>query len=143
MLKFKSSSIPEPSKGLDCRKWKRQVVPDQSLSLKEILTRFVRREPLPVGRQAFGDPDLAEEWTELDIDLEKVSAMDLTEQTELKEKLQGIQDNFKAQEAGRKKKAADEAAKAAKAAEEERIEKEVARRVSESRKRPPGGSADS
>jgi len=67
-----------------------QVVPDQSLSLKEILTRFVRHEQLPVGHAGvYGsegsiDP---ESDNEFNIDIEKAKHWDLTEKDEFKGRL--------------------------------------------------------
>lgn len=53
---------------------KKCVVPNQSMSLKEILQRFVRREALPVARQGIYEERFG--------DLEKLSKADITEQLE-------------------------------------------------------------
>lgn len=85
-MKFKPFTLG-PHKGIKITE-PDQVVPDQSLSLKEILTRFVRHEALPVGqRVAYGsegslDP---ESDSPLNIDQEKARYMDLTEKDEFKE----------------------------------------------------------
>lgn len=62
-------------RGTDCSKMKRQVIPNQSMSLKEIIKRFVRREALPVTKEGT--------YHESDHDLEKVMTMDVVEKQEL------------------------------------------------------------
>lgn len=51
------------------------TLPNQSLTLKEILQRFVRREALPVAKDG--------EYTEGYGDLEKIARKDITEQMEI------------------------------------------------------------
>lgn len=58
---------------------KRCTVPNQSLSLREILKRFVRREPLPLHREGSFEERFG--------DLEKVARADITVQMEEAEKL--------------------------------------------------------
>lgn len=58
---------------------KKCVVPNQSMSLKEILQRFVRREALPVARQGIYEERFG--------DLEKLSKADITEQLERVEEI--------------------------------------------------------
>ena len=88
-MKFKSQALPAPSKGVKGGRPK-LVVPDQSMSLKEILQRFVRKEPLPVShRGSFGsegeiDP---ESDSEFNIDQEKAKSWDLTEKQEFADKV--------------------------------------------------------
>lgn len=102
-MKFRSTTIPKPAQGADFSKEKVQVVPDQSLSLQEILTRFTRGEPLEIGREVnFHDsPD----------DLEKIAHLDLVEREEYIESMKEIQKRYKEQEEARKKKAIDEEVK--------------------------------
>lgn len=61
---------------------KRVTVPNQAMSLREMLKRFVRREPLPVEKEGV--------YIETEYDLEKIPHMDRTEQeailSEVKEK---------------------------------------------------------
>lgn len=58
---------------------KRQTVPNQSMSLKEILRRFVKREQLPIARQGIYEERFG--------DLEKLSKADVTEQMERVEEI--------------------------------------------------------
>lgn len=51
---------------------KRQTVPNQSMSLAEIVRRFIRREPLPVSHEGFYESRFG--------DLEKLSKADIVEQ---------------------------------------------------------------
>lgn len=51
-----------------------EVVPNQSMSLKEILRRFVKREALPVAREGMYEDRFG--------DLEKLKNADITEQME-------------------------------------------------------------
>lgn len=79
-------------RGTDCSKMKRQVIPNQSMSLKEIIRRFVRREALPVTKEGI--------FHESDHDLEKVMTMDIVEKHEL---LSQVKEDVK-----RKKKVVDD-----------------------------------
>lgn len=54
---------------------KDRCVPDQSMSLAEILRRFIRREELPVEKQG--------SYVDVGIDLEKIANADITEQMEV------------------------------------------------------------
>lgn len=96
-MKFKKSAIPEPSKGVDYRKVKDEVVPDQGMSLKEILERYTRGEALPVGHDTqYGDsPD---DDNPLDVDVEKIATMDLTEKDEFKKEMQQTVDLYESQQ---------------------------------------------
>lgn len=71
---------------------KRVTLPNQAMSLQEMLRRFVRREPLPVEKQGV--------YIETDYDLEKLATADRTEQEEVIEEL-------KRDVAGKKKKVDD------------------------------------
>lgn len=109
---FKKSSIPQPSRGYRIKE-KDQVVPDQSMSLKEILTRFTRSEPLPVGHNGSYGSDSGidpESDSPFNIDLEKARHMDLTEKDDFKELVAQAEAEHKAAEqkkaeTGRQKKA--------------------------------------
>lgn len=59
---------------------KRQVVPNQSMSLKEIVRRFVRRESLPLSREGLYESRFG--------DLEKLSKADIVIQMERVKELQ-------------------------------------------------------
>lgn len=58
---------------------KEMTVPSQSMSLKEIIRRFVRRESLPISKEGFYSEQMG--------DLEKISNADITEQFERVEQL--------------------------------------------------------
>lgn len=58
---------------------KKVVLPNQSMSLQEILRRFVRREALPIEVKAG--------YFETDYDLEKVAHMDIAEKHEILERV--------------------------------------------------------
>lgn len=61
-------------KGQDFSKEKIVVVPNQSMSLQEILRRFVRRESLPISKEGTYDTRFG--------DLEKMQNLDITEKME-------------------------------------------------------------
>ncbi|AXH74429.1 MAG: hypothetical protein [Microviridae sp.] len=63
----------------DVKSWKKTVVPNQSMTLREILKRFVRKESLPVSTEG--------SYHEGDYDLEKLAKSDITEQYEVIEEL--------------------------------------------------------
>lgn len=74
-MKYKSKSIGDgKSLGLSFDGVEELTVPNQSMSLEEILQRFVRKEKLPIGKDV--------QYHETDYDLEKLSRMDLTERDE-------------------------------------------------------------
>lgn len=100
-MKYKLSSLPEPSLGEDYSNEVDQVVPDQSMSLEEILTRFVRGESLPVGMEVQEGDDSD---NPLNVDLEKLANSDLVDKEEFVGKLRDLQARYDAQE---KKKAAE------------------------------------
>lgn len=77
-MEFKSTSIPTPSEGVIFNEKDDMVIPDQGLSLKEILERFTRGETLELGKQTWYEPDLDEDSESL-IDYDKLRGLDLTE----------------------------------------------------------------
>ena len=128
-MKFKEIAVPKPSAGTGGFGAK-LVVPDQSLSLKEILARFVRKEVLPVAHTAhYGsegsiDPESDHEFN---IDLEKAKHWDLTEKAEFIGRVRDVHEAHSA--AVRKKDNADKAAAKEKAdAEyEQKVREKIAR----------------
>lgn len=72
-MKFIGVAFPAP-KGGEKYSGKKLTVPDQSMDLKEILRRFVRNEPVAVGREGV--------YVESEDDLEKVAHLDLVEKDE-------------------------------------------------------------
>lgn len=90
------------------------MVPSQSLTLREILSRFVRREPLPATKEGIYEERFG--------DIEKMSHLDIAEQMEvvadLKEKIKGFNEREKA----RVEKEASEKAQADKDAFEREVE---------------------
>lgn len=101
-MKFKSLSIPKETKGQGPFP-PSITVPDQSLSLEEILQRFTRGEPIQAGHDT--------SYHESEDDLEKVSHMDLVDREEYVDKLKITQANYDKQEKRKAK------------AEKERLEK--------------------
>lgn len=107
--------MPKPSPGIVIRE-KDQVVPDQSMSLEYILTRFTRNEALPISMPTFFGSDTAidpESESEFNVDLEKSKYMDLTEKDDFRQRVNEVKAEFDA-----KQKKADEKAKADKAAKD-------------------------
>lgn len=93
-MKFKSVACPGVSIG-SMTKGKKIVVPNQSMSLQEILERFTRNEELPIGKDV--------QYHESEDDLEKVQHMDLVDREEFMDKLKETQKAFKRQEAQKEK----------------------------------------
>lgn len=99
-MKFKGIAIPQRSAGIVITE-PDQVVPDQSLTLKEILARFTRGEALPVGlpvqygSQTEIDP---ESDSEFNIDLEKSRSWDLTEKMEFRQRVDEVKAEFEARQ---------------------------------------------
>jgi len=89
-MEFKSIASPLPSKGVDFRSIKKQVVPNQSMSLQEIIERFTRGEPLPIGQEG--------SFSEGEDDLEKLKTMDLVDKQEYIDKLKSTQKSYEKQE---------------------------------------------
>lgn len=121
MMKYKNTAIPAPWEGVSFEGIPDEVVPDQSMSLQEIIERFTRGEPVAVGKEGhYGDDDVD---TDESYDASKMASADLVDQAEFIEAQKEIVKAWERQEAKKKaaeKKAADEAAKKA---EEERIAK--------------------
>lgn len=112
-MKFKKLAVPAPSEGISFEGVVDQVVPDQTIKLKEILERFVRKEALPVGhRGTYGsdgsiDP---ESDSEFNVDVEKARHWDLTERAEFADKVSAARrESEKAEKDRLKKEAADKA----------------------------------
>lgn len=84
---------------------KRSVVPNQCMSLAEIIKRFVRREPLPVAKEGVYEERFG--------DLEKIARTDITEQMEKVVELRDQNDQFIEKHKKRKAKADSDAAAAA------------------------------
>lgn len=94
-MKYKQIAFPKPSKGLKNTS-KRLVVPNQAMGLQEILERFTRNEPLPIGKDV--------NYHESDDDLMKVSRMDLVDRQEYVEKLKETKKAYDKQEQAKAKK---------------------------------------
>lgn len=114
-MKYKSVALPERSSGVKFS-GKKLFVPDQSLSVAEILARFQRDGSIPNGERGV--------FIETDEDLEKLGDMDLVEKDEFIAKQKAVQEMYKAQEAFKAKrkasyqKALDERANKARIIEE-------------------------
>ncbi|AZL82664.1 hypothetical protein [Apis mellifera associated microvirus 34] len=115
-------------------KEKDQVVPDQSMSLREILTRFVRREALPVSKATFYgsetgiDPDSESHFN---VDQEKAQYWDFTEKADFKEKVDNAKRELEQYESAKKKRAEAKKAEAEKAEFERKVEEAAARRAAQ------------
>jgi len=81
-------------KGQDYSKEVKLTVPNQSMSLEEILGRFVRNEPLQIGKDV--------NYHESDDDLEKLARLDPVDKTAYIRKMQEVQDKFQKQEEKRR-----------------------------------------
>lgn len=90
-------------KGQSFKGVKKQVVPRQSMSLREIITRFVKREPLPAMREGVYEDRFP-------YDLEKLSTLDVVEQHELIDELRVEGSRLKAKLSAEEKVKADIAA---------------------------------
>lgn len=89
-MKYRSIATPAPSVGSRTGS-KKLVVPNQTMSLEEILKRFTRGESLEIGKDGTFDD-------EGDDDLEKVANMDLVDKAEFVDKLKQTQKDFEKQE---------------------------------------------
>lgn len=116
-MKYKGIAIPSPSQGRGAT-GKKIVVPDQSMSLKEILTRFVKHESLPVAHKGVygsdGEID-PESESEFNIDQEKAKHWDLTEKQEFRDKVAEYHEEFEKSRREKAQREAEEKAKKEKA----------------------------
>lgn len=129
-MKYKKFAIPQPSLGEDYTNVPVIVVPDQSLSLKDILERFTRDESLPIGQETnYGENE--DDDNPLHVDLEKLAVADLTEKAEYRETLAAVTKNYERQEKQKAFKKAQADKISAENAEAERIEAEVKKRTNE------------
>lgn len=119
-MKYKSVAWPPVQDGEDYTDVPVIVVPDQSMSLNEILERFTRDEPLPVSFDVAegGDENLD---NPLNIDLEKLAHADLTEKAEYYDALSELGRKYRDEQKARSQEKAEAEAKA----ERERIRQEL------------------
>lgn len=113
-MKFKSVATPEVWPGRKVMGPK-IVVPNQAMTLHEILERFTRQEELPIGKDV--------QYHESEDDLEKVSHMDLVDRAEYIESLKETQKVFKTQEAKKAKEEKERIMSEAKAQAMEELKK--------------------
>lgn len=111
-MKFRSIAFPAPQGG-EKYDGKKLTVPDQSMSLKEILHRFVRNETVAVGREGV--------YVESEDDLEKVAHLDLVEKDEFIARQKEKQKRYDAQEKAKEKERLEQVRKE----EREKIRAEV------------------
>lgn len=114
---YKSIASPKPSEGYKVQGAK-LVQPDQSMSLKEIITRFTRGEAMPVSMEHQWNE---QDDSELDVDLEKLKHADLVDKAEYSEKLKSVKKKWDIQE---KQKSA-----AAKKAADDKLRAEIAEQL--------------
>jgi len=91
----KAADRNQISKGTDFSKVKKQVVPNQAMTVREIMKRFMRNEPLAIAKEKF--------YHDGSFDLEKVAHADMVDRDEFIEIQTRIQKRFKAQEEYREK----------------------------------------
>lgn len=103
-MKYKSIAIPKPSEGKSFKDVPHITVPDQSMSLEEILQRFTRGEAVPVGQPVEYGSDI-EDF--LNVDLEKIANSDLTEKAEYISQLKEVKIAYERSEKLKAKKAHD------------------------------------
>lgn len=125
-FRFKGKAIPGVSPGYDCTHQVKEVVPDQSMSLREILERFTRGEAVPIGKEGTFD-DHAD--SDDSIDLEKIAKADLVDREEYHAKLQETKNAYEKQEKAKSAKAAKLAKEKAEAEYKAAVEKEVQERL--------------
>lgn len=138
----KANAFPKPWDGVSFEGVKDQVVPDQSLTLKEILTRFVRGEALPVGQKhTYGSDGSIDPESEsnFNVDLEKAKHWDLTEKAEFRDAVMAERERLGKVEASKKKDADEKKALADKAA----FDKKVRIAAKKYAKQYPGGTGSS
>lgn len=127
-MKYKSIALPQPDEGISFKGVKKITVPDQGLSLREILKRFTRGEPVEVGK----DPQYDEQAnTEESIDYEKLAVADLVDKAEYVERLKQVRRDYEKQEKQRQIKLKAEAMEAAKKEAAEKLKKEKTKESSE------------
>lgn len=88
-MKYISKAITEQLKG-QSEFGPVLVLPNQALSLREILQRFTRGEPIAIGKETT--------YHESDDDLEKVSHLDLVDREEFVNRLKLTQKDYEKQE---------------------------------------------
>lgn len=93
-----------PVKGQSFKKVKEVTLPDQSMSLREILKRFIRKESLPVNQQGIYEDRAG--------DLEKLGNQDIFDQMEIANEIKNniAREKSKLDQADAEKVAADKAA---------------------------------
>lgn len=109
---YKKAQNPGPSQGIRITEAD-QTVPDQSLSLAEILRRFTRHEVLPVGHKGqYGSEVLMdpENDSDLNVDVEKLRHADLTEKQDYRNNVRDHLEQWKREEDEREAKAKREKA---------------------------------
>lgn len=119
-MKYKACVYPKPSKGQRTSSEK-LVVPNQALSLQEILQRFTRNEAVAVGKDA--------KFHESEDDLEKIAHGDLVDRQEFADRLKDVQSKYERQE---KKRQEDE---------RKRIEAEALEKARKELEKPASGES--
>lgn len=130
-MMFRSVALPPPSAGFKSPD-KRMTRPDEHMSLREMIDRFVRGEGVPGSR----DPAW---FGETEDDLGKVPYMDLVDKQEWIDKQKALQKKFKDQEDRKAKAAAKKMEDEERAKVRARVEAEQAQNDPLEQK-PPKGS---
>lgn len=92
-MKFKNSAVEPPRAGIDYTKEVELTVPDDAMSLQEIIERFVRGEELAIGKDV--------SFHESEDDLEELNRMDMVDKAAYIKRMKEVQNQFEAQEAER------------------------------------------
>lgn len=107
-----------PVKGQSFKGTKRCTVPNQSMSLREIVRRFIRRESLPVSKEGVFEERFG--------DLEKLSKQDIVIQMDKVAELKGQIADFEKREKARRDKVVADKLAADKADFEKRVQEAAA-----------------
>lgn len=87
-------------KGQSFKNVKKVTVPNQSMTLKEILKRFIRKESLPVNQEGIYEDRMG--------DLEKLDKMDIVDKMEIVDEIKSDMEKVKTHRQKEAKKKADE-----------------------------------
>lgn len=95
-MEFKSLALPPESEGLSFKGIPSMTVPDQAMSLEEILERFTRDESLAIGKSV-AYPE-QEEVQDDSLDLEKLQYYDPVDKQAVIDKQKAVQAKYRRQE---------------------------------------------
>lgn len=85
-MEFRSKAVPSPSIGKDFTGVKDITVPNQSMSLREILERFSRQERLPIEKPV--------SYFDSEHDLEKIRHLDLVDRADFISRMKAVKAQY-------------------------------------------------